>query len=102
MIGKNVLRHCENVFKRDRGHNTKRNLAIDPAEGEVVDLEAKGRNVGSLGRVHVHGQEVLSIEIEMLRQFEGKWRIAALVLAKFLAVDPHRRGCHYAFKVDED
>ena len=39
----------------------KRNLAIDPAEGHVVDLVAKRRNIGSFGRVDLHAQHVFAI-----------------------------------------
>ena len=64
------------------GHDAQRNLAIDAAEGEVVDLVAEGRNVRALGGVELHGKNVVAGGSRMRRQIEGERRVTAFVLAE--------------------
>src|SRR5450755_2012691 len=63
---------------------------------------AEGRNVRPLGRIHIHRQQVFTSEINMRREVKGERRVASLVLAQPLSVDPHGGSGHDAFKVHED
>ncbi len=102
MRAENVFRLGEDVFDESAGDDAQRNLAIDAAESQVVDLVAERRNIGPLGGVHLHGQHVLSVEIDMRREVEGEGRVAALVFAEAHAVDPDGGGGHHAFKIHEN
>ena len=55
-----------------RGNDAQRNLAVDAAESQVVDLISEGRDIGPLGRVHIDRQDVLSIEIDVGREVKRK------------------------------
>src|SRR3954471_4511042 len=59
--GENALRSRENVLQEDVGNDSQLHLTIHAAEGEVVDLVAKGRDVGALGGIHVDHQNILAI-----------------------------------------
>src|SRR5271170_5916026 len=97
-----VFRLCEDVLDEGLGDDAQRDFAIDAAEGEIVDLVAEGRDVGSLAGVEIDGQQVVSVEVDVRSELEGEWRVAAFVFAELSSVDPDGRGGHGAFKVDED
>ena len=60
-----ILRPHEDVLDECRGHNSQGNLAVDAAEGEIVDFVSEGWNVGALGGVDIDGEYVFSVEIEV-------------------------------------
>src|SRR5277367_1871594 len=89
MLTQDVLGLREDIFDVTSRHDAERDFAIDSAESKVVDAIAERGNVWAFGRIHVHRKKIISFEIQMRCQFEGKGRVAALVLAQPLAVDPH-------------
>lgn len=90
------------VFEKGLGDDAERDLAIDAAEGEVVDLVAEGRDVGAFGGVDVEGEKIFAGGVEMLGQLEGKRRVASAVFAELRAVEVDGGCGHNAFEVDED
>src|SRR5207302_4972173 len=96
-----IFRMGEDGLDERGGDNTQRDFAINAAEGEVVDFISKGRNVGALSGIDVDGEDVLSVEIEVRSQIEGKGRVSALVFAEACAVDPNGGSGHHAFEIDE-
>ena len=92
----------EDVLEEEIGDDAQTDLAIDAAEGHVVDLVAEGRDVFALGGVEVNGEDVGRIPAQVRREFEGEGSVAALVFAERVAVDPDGGGGHGAFEVDED
>ena len=102
VIGQNVLGLGENIFDKCRRNDAQGDLAINAAEGQVVDLVAEGRNVGAFGGIDVDRENILAVEIKVRRQVERERRVSALVLAEALAVDPDGGGGHHAFEIDED
>jgi len=72
----------EHIFDKCPGHDPQGDLAVDSAEGEVVDLIAKRRNVGALTGVHVDHQHVFAVEIQLRGEVKGEGRVSALVLAE--------------------
>ena len=58
------------VLDKGLRHHPQRDLAIDPAEGQVVDLIAERRNVGAFCRVHIHAQHVFAPWIQQPRQLK--------------------------------
>src|SRR5689334_20423396 len=66
-IGENVPWLHKDVLDVRRGHKPQMHIAIDAAEGEVIDLASKWRNVGPLGRVELHGKHVVSFPIDVRR-----------------------------------
>ena len=90
------------VLEEDLRDDAEGDLAVDAAEGEVVDLVAEGRDVGALGRVDVEREYVVARGIEVVGELEGKGRVAAAILAEFVAVEVDGGGGHDAFEVDED
>ena len=101
-VAEHILRHREDVVDVRTRNYPQPYLAVNAAEGEVIDLVAKWRNVGPLGRVDIDGKKVVAIEVHVRSEFERKRRVAAFVFAKILAVDPNSRGRHNAFEVHED
>src|SRR6202044_689069 len=101
MLTQDVLGLRENIFDVDRRHDAQRNLAIDSAEGEVVNAIAEGRNIRALGRIHIHRQQIFAFKIQMRRQFERKWRVAAFVLAQTMTVDPDSGRGHHSFEINK-
>ncbi len=97
-----VLGTSEDIVDIRMRNDAQRHLAIDSAEGHVIDLVAKRRHVRALGRVHLHNQYVLRILVNMLRQLERKWSEPAAIFSEANSIDPHRRRRHDAFKVDKD
>ena len=63
-----VLRLCENILNKAAGHNPQRYLAIDSAEGQIVDLIPERRNIGPFAGIDIHRQNVFTIEINQRRQ----------------------------------
>ena len=83
-------------------HDAQCDLAVNAAEGHVVNLVPERRNIGALRRIELHAQHVLPIEVEVRCQLEREWRVPALVLAQRHSVDPHRGGGHCAFEIDKN
>src|SRR6202023_490763 len=79
-----IDRSSDHVFDIERGNNTQIDLAINPAKGQIVDLVAEGRNIVTLGRVHMHSENIVPSPIHMLRQLKGERSITTLVLAELL------------------
>src|SRR5260370_29700968 len=96
-----IDRTSDYVFDIERRNNTEINLAINPDEWHVVDVIAKGRNITTLCRVHMNSDNVVASPIHVLCQLKGERRVAALVLAEFLSVDPNGRSRHYCFEIDK-
>ena len=96
-----VLGLGKNVFDENARNHAQRNLAVDAAEGEVINLVAKRRDVRALAGVDIHGQHVVAIRIEVGRKVKAEGRVAASIFAEARAIDPHRRSGHDAFKIDE-
>ena len=97
-----IDRSSDHVFDIERGNNPKIDLAINPAKGQIVDLVAEGRNIVTLGRVHMHSENIVPSPIHMLRQLKGERSITTLVLAELLPVDPYRRSRHRPFEIDKN
>src|SRR5690349_1827321 len=96
-----IFRMNEDIFDERGGNHTQRDFAIDSAEGEVVDFISKGRNVGALRGINIDSEDILSGEIEVRSQIEGKRRVSSFVFAEACAVDPDGRRGHHTFEVDE-
>ena len=92
----------EDVVQVGLGDDPQRNLAVDAAEGHVVDLVTEGRHIVAFGGVERYHQHVLAVSVQVRGQFEGEGRKAALVLAQGGSVEPHRRGRHRSLEVYED
>src|SRR5579885_3293819 len=90
MRSKDILRLGKDVFDKAGRNNAERDFAIDATEGEVVDLVAERRSVWTLGG------------IEVRRQLERKWSIAAFVFTKANTIDPYSGCGHDAFKIDKN
>ena len=56
MRAQDILGLRENIFDVSCRDDAQCDFAIDPAEGEVVNLIAEGRDIGALRRIHIHGQ----------------------------------------------
>src|ERR1019366_4641034 len=77
-------------------------VAVDAAEGQIVDIQSEGRDVGALRGVQFHGDDVVGIELEVRRELEAEWRIAALVLVELVPFYGDRGGGHGAAEVQKD
>ena len=102
MRRQHIFRLGKNILDKGRRNDAKRDFAVDAAKSQVVDLVAERRDVRTLGRVNIHGQHVLSVEIHVRGQVKRKRRVPALVLSQARAVDPYRGSGHDAFKIHED
>ena len=102
MSGEHVFGLGENIFYEGLRDDAQGDFAVDAAEGEVIDLIAEGRNVGALGGIDFHCENVVAVEINVRRKFKREGREATLVFAQAHAVQPDGGGGHHAFKVDED
>src|SRR3954452_14517842 len=100
--GEHIRASDEQVFQETRRHDAQANLAVDPAESQVVHPVAEGRNVGAFARVDFHDEYVLSLIINMGCQVKIERRKSALVFTKTHAVEPYGRCRHHAFEVNED
>ncbi len=101
-VAEHVLRLREDVFQMRCRHGAQPHVAIDAAKREVINRAAEGRNVGALGGIELDHQDVLAVPIEVGRELERKRRVAALVFAEALAVEPHGARRHGAVEVHED
>src|SRR5689334_1898113 len=102
MIRHHIARLSEDVLQVGSLHETQTHIAIDSAKGEVIDQPAEWRNIGALGGIEFHRQEVVAVPLDMWRELEGERSISALVFAQTLAIDPHGRGRHCAIEIDEN
>jgi hypothetical protein len=84
---KRVHRLGEHVLDKHRRHDAQRDFAIDAAEGQVVDVLAEGRDIGPFGGIHLDGQDVGRVRLQVRRQIEGEGCVAAAILAELVAVD---------------
>src|SRR4051794_22110069 len=92
----------EHVFQETRRHDAQGNLAVDPAESQVVHPVAEGWNVGPFARIDFHDEYVLSLMINMGSQVKRERRKSTLVFTKTHAVEPYGRGRHHSFEVNKD
>src|ERR1700722_2617860 len=85
-----ILWRREDVLQKGLRHDAQRDLAIDAAEGQIVNLVAEGRDVWALSGIHLHRQHVIAAWVELwpCSQLEGERRVTALVLAELVAVEP--------------
>ena len=67
MVGEYVLGLGKDIFNEGGRDDAQGDFAVDAAEGKVVDLIAEGRNVGALGGIDFHGQNVFAVEVDMRR-----------------------------------
>src|SRR5215471_12506578 len=102
LVSQHVLGTDEDVFQACGRHNPEPHVAIDAAKGQVVNVAAKGRNVGAFARIEFHSEYVLSIPIQMGCQLKAERSVAAFVFAKFCTVDPNGRSSHGAVEINED
>src|SRR3954452_1289443 len=100
--GEHIRASDEQVFQETRRHDAQGNLAVDPAESQVVHPVAEGRNVRPFARVDFHDEYVLSLMIDMGCQVKMERRKSALVFTKTHAVEPYGRCRHHSFEVDKD
>ncbi len=70
LAAEDVLRAGEDVVDVCLRDDAEGDLAVDAAEGEVVDLVAEGRDVGALGGVELDDENVFSGGLEMLGELE--------------------------------
>ncbi len=82
VAGKDVFGTCKDVVDIGRRDDAERDLAVDAAEGKVIDLVAEGWNVSALGGVKLDGENIFPVGAKMLREFERERREAAFVFAK--------------------
>ncbi len=54
IVFENVKRAGENVFDERLGNEAQRYVAIDAAEGQIVDLASKRRDILPLGRIDLN------------------------------------------------
>ena len=96
--------HCLGVHVLDerRWNDSQLDVAVDAAEGQVVDPVPERRNVGTLGRIQYHCDHVAAIVLQMLRQLEAERRVAALVLLELVPVDRNGGGSHGSAEIQED
>ena len=90
------------VFQKGLRHHAQRHVAIDAAEGKVVDVVAEGRDVLALRGIEFNGNDIVGVVLEQLRDLEGERRVTALILFEGMPVDGHFGGGHGAGKIDED
>ena len=100
--GEHILGTGEDVVDVRWRDDAQRDLAIDASEGHVVDLVAERRDVGAFGRVYLDHEDVLSVRMKVIGEFEGERSEAALVLSQGNAIDPNGGRGHGAFEVYED
>src|ERR1700751_5862018 len=65
VMGQHVLRLGENVLDEYARNNSQRHFAINPSESQVIDLVTERGNIGAVGGVKVHDQDVFAVEIEV-------------------------------------
>jgi len=72
MRGQHVFRPGENILDKGRGHDAKRNFAVNAAEGQVVNLITERGNIRPLAGVNIHDECVLPVEIDVRCEIERK------------------------------
>src|SRR5579863_6183537 len=100
MFTQHILRLREYILEKRARNNAQRDFAINASEGQVIDLIAEGRNVRPLAGIHIHGQNIFTIKIEMRSEFKSERGVSAFVFPKARTVQPHGGCCHYSFEVD--
>src|ERR1700680_1055964 len=97
-----ILRPHKDVLDKCRRHDTQGDFTVYAAEGKIVNFISKGRNVRALGGVHIDGDHVCSVEVEVGCQLKREWRVAAFVLSQSHSVEPDCGSGHHALEVDKD
>jgi len=100
-VGENVLRFGVDVFDEDLRDDAESDLAVDAAEGEVVDFVAEGWDVFAFGGIDVEREDVV-LWLEVMGELEAEGCVAAAILAELVAVAVDGGGEHDAFEVGED
>src|SRR5215471_760967 len=100
-LTQHILRTNEDVFY-ERGRNySQRYLAINAAEGEVIDFVSERRNVSPLAGIDIHRKDVFSVKINVRSQIERERRVSAFVFAETCAIDPNSGSGHHSFEVNK-
>ena len=68
--GQNILRPDEYVVEIDRRNDPERDFTIYPAKCQIVDLIAKGRDIGALRRIELYHQDVIAITAKVTGQLK--------------------------------
>src|SRR5579872_6791463 len=102
MIGEHVFRFGEDILEVRRLNQSQLHIAIDSAESQVIDLAAEWRNIGALGGIEFHGEQVVAIPMDVLREVEGERRVSTTIFTEPLPIDPDCRCRHRAVEIDED
>ncbi len=100
--GQGPHRFGVHVVDKRRRNDAQLDVAVDAAEGQVVDSESEGRDVRALPRIQFHGDHVVAIVLQMRGQLEAERRVAALVLFELVAVDRDGGGGHGSAEIQED
>jgi len=93
---------CANTFSMNPCGTARIELRGRSAEGQVVDPVAKRRNILALGGVEFDSQNIIAMPVDVRREFEREWSVAAQMLAEFVAVERDRGRDHGAIEIDED
>src|SRR5271165_7022320 len=88
--GENVLRPHEDVLDKRRRYHTQRDLAIDTAERQIVNLISEGWDIWTLRGIHIHGEQILAVKVEVGRQLKREGCVSAFVFSEAFSVDPNR------------
>ena len=102
IVGNRADRLGEDIRQVSPRYHAQLHVAVDAAEGEVVDHAAEGWDVGALGGVDLHGQQVVRAELQVGCQLEGERRVPAAVLLELVTVDADFSGGHHAAEIGED
>ncbi len=86
LFGQRIGRLHLGIADKDRRRHPQPDFAIDAGIGEIVDLPAKGRNLGVFAAVDGDGQHILAV-LELAGQPRLEGRIAVLVRRDFLAIE---------------
>ena len=76
----NVFRLGEDIFDKRGRNDAERNFTVDAAEGEVVDLVAKRRNVRPLAGIKIDRQHIFAVEVEVRSQVETRTACSRLCI----------------------
>src|SRR6266852_7747291 len=101
-MGKHILRPGKYVLNEASWDNSKRNFPVDAAEGQIIDLVTERRNIGPFRGIHRDRENIVSVPIQVGREFERKWSVSPFVLSQLMSIDPHRRSGHDAFEIHEN
>ena len=100
--GMKVRRLHEHVCGADRVAHIEPHVAIQPAVGQVIDDVAERRDLGILGRIEPHGDEVRAVEPHGVRDLHAKRGVAGAVRRQLLAVYKHRRDMCRAVELQKE